>query len=267
MKRISTLLHYLNLPWYIWLPIIIVTYITVATLFTANINPGDIGYTSNNEILYPGNHFKSPFTTFERQPLTQHHINIHIPCQTTDGLQLDFIFTMLFVTWDPQIYSSMYDHSESNFEKAMVIKLKPYVDDYMSQINERDFELNDGSYKSELTAILTEKAHPHPGLTHKPNMHTAQHGGRFMYKSNPKHNYTCIESAGLCSTFDNALNNQPSTPYHTEPAPTPLPPLPTMTQIPESELPNLPSSQSDIDRIIQEVIAEQGGQGYVTINE
>lgn len=266
MKRISTLLHYLNLPWYIWLPIIIITYITVATLFTANINPGDIGYTSNGEVLYPGNHFKSPFTTFERQPLTEHHINIHIPCQTTDGLQLDFILTMLFVTWDPKVYNELYDHNEEVFINAMIKRLKPHVDTYMSHVTERDFELNDGSYKSELTAILTEKAHPHPGLTHKPNMHTAQHTGRFMYKSNPKHNYTCVESSGLCNAFDSALNNK-NQPSIDSPPPTPLPPLPTMTTIPESELPNLPSSQSDIDRIIQEVIAEQGGQGYVIINE
>lgn len=232
----------------------IIIFATYCVFFSIVIPDNSLGYTPTG-ILHPGHYTALPFTPISIQPHNHHNIDIEIPCSTNDGLLLSYNFAIYRVKWDPHVYNTQFKHNESFYIESQIKLLQPVLDNYMSNINEMDFELHRGHIANEVYNLLKPHIKYHAYLYHQSD-EVYYTGGYFHYKSNPKGDYTMYTDPGLHMAFDKLTEEHKSSAINEQYTDT-SEPTPTYTPYPQPITRVAYESQAELDADIAQLQRER----------
>lgn len=169
---------------------------------TFTIPPNTLGYdTTSNQIYEPGTYHKFHLTDPIIKNPAYHVIDIPIHLQTTDNLQLIYHYHLYHYKWHPQTYLNTYQANETLFVQTQINLITPYLTIYMSNITERDFELNILTHQKALDTLTTHHINL-TGLIQNPQI-TYPNDGYFQHLTNPTYNYIpCPECTAYQSTYN-----------------------------------------------------------------
>jgi len=165
---------------------------------TVTIDDDSYGF-YGDKILAPGSgHLKWPWDHIDTFNTDYKSVEVKIPCQTSDGMRLNYHLTYLFITIDPVAYRALYHHDMEMFKLKISNQMKPYIDERMRSISERDFE-TDNVDRDELQEDFESHA-PRNGIRWDPTTinKVGMVSSHFDHIDEPSDDYFCERNKEYC---------------------------------------------------------------------